>query len=298
MVHYNSCPLCSSDKIAFYLECTDYLVTHEVFSLFRCQSCGFVFTQDHPDEEEIGKYYESQEYASHDDKAGGLLNRVYFFVRGFMLGRKRHTVEKATGLRRGKLLDIGCGTGYFAGAMKKAGWDVEGIEPNRKARDFAASHFKINIYEPDATGSLAAASFDCITLWHVLEHFQDPFRYIGEIERLLKPGGICLAALPNKSSSDARYYGRFWAAWDVPRHLWHFDPETMELFRRKSGFKIITTKRLLPDGFYISMLSEKNKCPSLPLITGLLLGIRFTFASAFRRSRSSSLVYILRKPAD
>jgi SAM-dependent methyltransferase len=215
-----------------------------------------------------------------------------------MLGRKRKIVETATGLRNGKLLDIGCGTGYFAASMKKAGWDVEGIEPNRKARDFASAHFKINVFEPDRIGSLASGRFDCITLWHVLEHFHDPFTYTREIVRLLKPGGICLAALPNKSSSDAGHYGKFWAAWDVPRHLWHFDQGTFNRLVANSGLKIEKIRRLLPDVFYISVLSERNKGSRLPFIRGFLNGILFTIKSALRRSRASSLIYVLQKPAN
>ena len=136
MIIHSICPLCNSGRISLFLKCTDHLVSREIFDLFRCKSCGFVFTREYPDEKSIGKHYESDDYISHDDNAKGFLNRIYLPVRNIMLQKKRRISEKTTGLRKGKILDIGCGTGYFAGTMKIAGWDVTGIEPNGKARDY------------------------------------------------------------------------------------------------------------------------------------------------------------------
>jgi len=147
-------------------------------------------------------------------------------------------------------------------------------------------------------GSLPSASFDAISLWHVLEHFQDPFTYASEIVRLLKPGGVCFIALPNCSSFDAGFYKEFWAAYDVPRHLWHFTPATFKLFAEKSGFSIRSVRSLPLDVIYISMLSEKYKGSSLHFVRGIAIGAWFMVTSIFRKSGNSSHVYILKKKGN
>jgi len=269
-------------------------VSREEFDLWKCSECGFVFTGQYPDEQNIRIYYESDDYISHDDKAKGFLNNVYLQARGKMLKRKRRMVEKATGSRKGKILDIGCGTGYFAAAMKKGGWDVRGIEPNTKARDFASGRFGLDVKSPEQISGLPSGSCDCITMWHVLEHFHDPFGYALEIKRLLKPGGLCLCALPNCSSFDAKHYHGSWAAYDVPRHLWHFTPDTFRVFAEMTCFRITEIRSLPLDVFYISILSERNKGSHLPFIKGILNGSFFAFRSIFDKNKSSSLIYLLR----
>jgi len=298
MILHDKCPLCCSGRIALYLRCVDNLVSRKSFDICRCQECGFTFTQGYPDEKEIGKYYESGDYISHDDSAGGLLNRIYLLAREIMLRRKRRMVEAASEHLKGKLLDIGCGTGYFPGTMKKSGWDVTGIEPNDKAREFGISRFGITVLHPDHIDDLADRSFDCITMWHVLEHLHHPFDYAAIVKRLLKPDGICLVALPNCGSADAACYGNLWAAYDVPRHLWHFNPATAGLFWEKAGFKTSAIRKLPLDVFYISILSEKNKNSAYPVIKGAMTGLWLSVISSFKSSASSSLVYLLRKTDD
>jgi SAM-dependent methyltransferase len=212
-----------------------------------------------------------------------------------MLHRKRTIVERISGLKNGKLLDVGSGTGHFASVMKESGWVVKGIEINEKARNFSATTFDLEIIAPGNVSELGENSIDCVTMWHVLEHFHDPHRYISDIIKLLKPGGVCLVALPNSGSCDAKYYKEGWAAFDVPRHLWHFDPVTFTDFVRKSGIKLESQLVLPFDVFYISILSEKYKGSRFPLITGITRAIWFSFLSVFDRSRSSSVIYVLRK---
>jgi 2-polyprenyl-3-methyl-5-hydroxy-6-metoxy-1,4-benzoquinol methylase len=233
-------------------------VSRKEFELYRCPECGFVFTQSYPNEEEISPYYESDEYIPHYDSAEGFLNRLYLIARNIMLKKKKRLVESYAGNKKAKILDIGCGTGYFAATMKKSGWEATGIEPNSKAREFAVARFGLDVKDPVHLPELANGSLDFITMWHVLEHLHDPFNYSKEIRRLLKQDGYCIIALPNCSSSDAAHYGREWAAYDVPRHLWHFNPATVKLFWEKEGFKITGIKRLSLDVFYISILRKKS----------------------------------------
>jgi SAM-dependent methyltransferase len=145
---------------------------------------------------------------------------------------------------------------------------------------------------------LDVESFDCITLWHVLEHFHNPFKYASEISRLLKPEGFCLIALPNCSSYDAEYYTQYWAAYDVPRHLWHFSPETFQKFSEKTGFVIDNIKNLPLDLFYISILSEKYRGARLAFFAGIIKAMPFALKSLYNKSRSSSVIYLLRKKTD
>ena len=295
MVRHNSCPVCNFNDIRLRLTCTDHFKSKEIFPVFSCSVCGFSFTQDHPEEDVIGDYYDSDEYISHSDTSRGLVNQIYRFVRSIMLKRKRLIIRKATGLNTGNLLDIGSGTGHFAAGMKKAGWSVRGIEINEKAGNAAAKRFDLDIISPSEISSLESGQFDCITLWHVLEHFSDRNSYISEIKRLLKASGTCLIALPNIDSYDAQYYGQYWAAFDVPRHLWHFNPDTFGFLFEGQGFRITDVRPLPLDVFYISILSEKYKGSRMPFVKGLITGTFFGLKALFNKRKNSSLIYILKK---
>jgi 2-polyprenyl-3-methyl-5-hydroxy-6-metoxy-1,4-benzoquinol methylase len=295
MVHHTTCPLCSSEKIYLHLRCPDHFISKEVFQIDKCMECGFEFTQDYPEEEEIDKYYESEDYISHSNTSKGFSNKLYRLARNIMLRRKMGIIRNVTGLKKGKLLDIGSGTGHFADTMKKADWQVNGIEINEKARSFSNSNFGLGVKGPESISTFQPLSFDCITLWHVLEHFHDPFTYASDIIQLLKPEGFCIIALPNSNSYDAKYYGSFWAAFDVPRHLWHFNPSTFRLFSEKTGFRVESVRTLPLDIFYISALSEKYKGSGMPFIRGIVKAQLFALLSIFKKERSSSIIYILRK---
>lgn len=297
MESYDSCPACSSGEVSSFIACRDHFLSGETFSLFRCAACGFIFTQGHPDAESSKKYYESEEYVSHDDQAKGITNSLYYMARSVMLRRKRKLVGKMTGLSKGSILDTGCGTGHFAAEMKKGGWDVTGIEPNVKAREYAENRFGIKTLDPVETASLSDCSFDCVTLWHVLEHIHDLKGYTGHLFRILKPGGVCLVALPNTSSYDCRHFGGYWAAWDVPRHLWHFNPQSFIAFVSAAGFLTEEIRPMPLDILYISVLSSRYKGSSLPFLTGMLKGSWFLMKSLFNTQTSGSLIYVLSKPA-
>jgi len=295
MVHHECCPLCLSCKVAEKFSCTDHFISREIFQIAQCRDCGFQFTQDYPDEKEIGRYYESEEYVSHSNTSKGLVNYLYQLARKYMLRRKLRIVNKITAKKNGSLLDIGSGTGHFADTMKRSGWQVKGVEINDRAGEFSKSQFGLDVISPDEISSLTPESFDCITLWHVLEHFHDPFRYAADIHRILKPGGVCIIALPNSDSFDALHYKEYWAAYDLPRHLWHFSPATFRLFAEKTGFRLKEIKSLPLDVFYISALSEKYKKSSLSFIKGIVRAKFYAFYSLFSKEKSSSVIYILQK---
>lgn len=294
-VTIKACPLCGGTQLEHTLTCVDHYASGEAFHLCRCSACGFLFTQDFPAEAEIGRYYETPDYISHSDTRKGLVNTLYHWVRTVMLGRKARLVMNEAHRRRGRLLDIGTGTGYFAHAMDERGWRVDAIEKNVQARAFAKEHFGLEVLPDDAWASLQEGAYDVITLWHVMEHLEHLNDTWERLYRLLSPKGVLIVAVPNCSSFDAHKYGGQWAAYDVPRHLWHFTPGTMQQFGAKHGF-ILAERHPMPfDAFYVSMLTEKYMHHNLPFVRGLLTGTLAWFSALVRKDRSSSLIYVFRK---
>ena len=295
VVYIDCCPICGSNSLHKEFSAVDHLVSQECFDVWICGHCGFRLTQNVPDEQGIDKYYESADYISHSDIEKGLMNSLYHFARNMMLTAKAGHVTRATGLRQGWLLDIGSGTGYFAHLMTEWGWTVRAIEKNSQARHFAQEHFGLKSDGDEAFNTLQDKSFDCITLWHVLEHLQHLNIMGDKFYRWLKDDGALLIAVPNNTSTDASHYGADWAAWDVPRHLWHFSPATMQLFAQKHGFKIMKTIPMPLDGFYVSMLTEQYLGHKMSFLRGFWQGACAWVSSWGRKERSSSLIYVLKK---
>lgn len=293
-VSLNVCPLCGGTQLEPTLTCVDHYVSGEVFRLYRCHDCGFVFTQDFPAETEIGRYYDTPAYISHSDTRKGLVNTLYHWVRAYMLRRKARLVEDQAHCNGGRLLDIGAGTGYFAHTMQRRGWQVEAVEKNVAARAFAEEHFGLRIQPENVLPDLPGQQYNVITLWHVLEHMEHLNETWVHLRRLLAPRGVLIIAVPNSSSFDARKYGAHWAAYDVPRHLWHFTPDTMQRMGAKHGF-ILSGHYPMPfDAFYVSMLSEKYLHHSLPFVRGLMTGTAAWFKALARKEQSSSMIYVFR----
>lgn len=291
----NACPLCGGAHLKRAMTCTDFYASGEQFDLYTCEDCGFTFTQGVPVEAEIGRYYETPDYISHSDTKKGVMNSVYHWVRGYMLKRKARLVAHEAHRKTGRLLDIGTGTGYFADTMKRGGWQVEAIEKNAHARAFAKEHFGLEVKPDTALKEFEPDSFDVITLWHVMEHLE-PLNEVWEtLNSLLTEKGVLIVAVPNCSSYDARKYGAYWAAYDVPRHLWHFTPGTIQQLGSKHGF-ILAERHPMPfDAFYISMLTEKNMRHSCPFVRGMITGTLAWLHALVKKERSSSMIYVFRK---
>lgn len=289
------CPLCGGVRLKGLITCTDFYVTDECFDLFACVDCGFIFTQNAPGEAKISDYYETPDYISHSDTKKGAMNRIYHYVRLYMLGLKARLVAKESHRKDGTLLDIGTGTGYFAHTMQTRGWRVEAIEKSAQARAFAKNNFDIDVKEEKALREFAPGTFNVITLWHVMEHLEHLNEIWEQLGHLLADKGTLIIALPNCSSYDAEKYGQTWAGYDVPRHLWHFTPATIQQLASKYGF-VMTERHPMPfDAFYISMLSEKNKGNSWFFLKGMWVGTLAWFSTLIRKERSSSMIYVFRK---
>lgn len=284
----NTCPWCGNPSNHTYLKVKDYFLTHEEFELLQCDHCGLVFTAPRPAPEQIGNYYKSEEYYSHQQNTKGFIPKIYESVKSINL---RGKVAMATyDMVKGRLLDIGCGVGDFLLQVKKLGWEVMGIEPSEQASNIAQSRLGFAPLKPMDYEKLPDQSFDVITMWHVLEHVDDLKSQTKELNRLLRPGGRLVIALPNYQSFDCQYYSDKWAAWDVPRHLNHFTHDCLQGILNANDFKYLDTQRLIWDAYYISFLSEKYLGHSLPLIRGAWVGLKSN-CKARRSGMYSSLVY-------
>ena len=294
-ITWKQCPLCGGEALQPLFTCKDHSASGETFPLQRCSACGFTFTQGIPDESEIGPYYDFPEYVSHSDTSKGIVFKLYHAARSLMLRSKRRTVCQAAGRTSGRLLDYGAGTGYFAHAMQRGGWQVTAVEKSESARAFGQQHFGLGMKPEDDFYRMAPDQFDAVTLWHVMEHVQPLDRLWTRLSEVLTSRGTLIVAVPNAVSADALYYKEMWAAWDVPRHLWHFTPDTMEAWGAKHGFRLEAVKTMPLDAFYISMLSEEHQGSQGKFIKGMWRGFVCLLRTIGRKEACSSLIYVFKK---
>jgi 2-polyprenyl-3-methyl-5-hydroxy-6-metoxy-1,4-benzoquinol methylase len=293
MQEIKTCPVCQSNQWKYVFDVTDHGITKESFSLIKCESCSLLVTSPRPANEKLSLYYQSEDYISHSGKSTNFLNLIYLLVRKISLRWKLSIITKI--IPTGKLLDIGCGTGEFLNTIKSAGWEVSGVEPSETARRKAEELLQHSLLENLET---ATGQFEIITLWHVLEHLPDLKGSLEKIFNLLNSDGRVLIAVPNHNSADSKKYGAFWAGYDVPRHLWHFNQKAMATLLQASNFKLEKTIPMKLDSFYVSMLSEKYMNGGKNGIRNILKGLKNGLLSNLKSIRSgeySSLIYIARK---
>jgi len=295
LIHLNCCPACGSNNIAAVLEAKDQTVSKELFQIWECSDCRLRFTQDIPGPGNIGAYYKSSAYISHSNTTKGFINKLYHLVRSFTLNSKKRLVQKTSAKIENSLLDVGAGTGAFASTMQKAGWQVTALEPDETARTNAKEQYNISLHPPEHLFSLAPASFNLITLWHVLEHVHELHTYLKTFHSLLSEEGSLIIAVPNYKSYDATAYSVAWAAYDVPRHLYHFSPESMKHLLHRHGFRITKYRRMWFDSFYISLLSEKYLTGKSRPFKAFLTGFISNLHALGNRYKCSSIIYIARK---
>jgi 2-polyprenyl-3-methyl-5-hydroxy-6-metoxy-1,4-benzoquinol methylase len=294
-VKYDHCTCCGSAAISKVFNCTDYTVSKEVFEVWKCTNCTFRFTQAAPNAANIMAYYQSSAYVSHTDTKEGLINQLYHRVRNYTLGTKRSLIKKVTGLKHGVLLDVGAGTGAFVHTMQNGGWQVTGLEPDSAARANAFSKYSLTLDTLQQLPELSPLTYDAITMWHVLEHVHELHNYLHNFQRLLKPTGRLIIAVPNYTSHDAMVYGAHWAAYDVPRHLYHFSPKSMQVLMEQQGFLVEQIKPMWFDSFYVSMLSEKYKHGKSKLVHAVWVGLLSNLKAMFNVKKCSSVIYVIRK---
>ena len=294
-IHYSHCPVCRSEKIREEIQVKDYTVSGELFTIMSCENCTLRFTQDIPAEDAIAPYYKAESYVSHTDTKKGLINKLYHWVRRRTLARKRKLVRRYTGLEKGSLLDVGCGTGAFVYEMQRHGWQAAGIEPDSGAREAAKKLYGLTVNTPDEFWQLPPASADAISLWHVLEHVHALHAYIEQLKKIIRPGGKIIIAVPNHTAKDAAVYGFHWAAYDVPRHLYHFSPGSIEVLMQQHGLRVAAYRPMWYDSFYISLLSSKYKTGKMKWLPALWNGLRSNLAAWGNTKKCSSVIYIISK---
>lgn len=295
MVNYNQCPACKSIDVFPKLEAQDYTVSNEKFSIWHCANCTIRFTQDVADQSGIGKYYQSDNYISHSDTKTGFVNSLYHSIRKFTLNLKKLLVQNQTQLKSGTILDIGCGTGAFLNTMKETGWKITGLEPDETAIKKAKLLYQIQPQSPSELFNLSDQQFDAVTMWHVLEHVHQLNEYLFQLRKILKDNGTLIIAVPNYTSFDAQFYKETWAAYDVPRHLYHFSPKSMEMLVKRYGMKVKTIRPMWFDSYYVSMLSEKYKDNKLGLIRAVIIGNISNVLCLFNKRKCSSVIYVIQK---
>jgi 2-polyprenyl-3-methyl-5-hydroxy-6-metoxy-1,4-benzoquinol methylase len=288
-----ACPACGETRWKDVGQIKDHSITGEWFSLKECNHCRLRVTFPQPPTNEIGRYYASKDYISHSDTRSGLINQLYHKARASMLKKKLSWVKEASGMHKGKILDIGAGTGHFAHYMQMNGWEVLGLEPDPSARKVALEKLGIALQPLEQLSHLEPKTYDVITLWHVLEHVHEVNSYMDRFRSLLKDNGVLIIAVPNYTSADAMHYGLNWAAYDVPRHLWHFSPEAMEKLMSKHQFSLLNKIPMRLDAYYVSMLSEKYKASrSIGPLLAFLSGLKTTYMTMADTNKASSIIYV------
>jgi 2-polyprenyl-3-methyl-5-hydroxy-6-metoxy-1,4-benzoquinol methylase len=290
MMNVSLCPVCGGTELKPFLTTTDFTLSKEEFSLVECSVCNLVITSPRPETIDLGKYYQSNDYISHTSKANTLADVLYLIARKFTLRSKRKLVNNLQQVK-GNLLDIGCGTGDFLATCRDDGWKVYGVEPNESAA-LSAKQKGIQTIE---TLDKVSGSFQLITLWHVLEHIPDLNETLQKIRALLSPDGVLLIAVPNHSSADGKTYKEYWAGFDVPRHLWHFNQQNMEQLLSKNSLTLQKTLPLVLDAFYVSLLSEAYQGRGvIRYFTAFITGLKSNW-KARKTKEYSSLIYISTK---
>ena len=273
------------------LKVKDHSVSGEEFELIKNTEFGFLETTPQPSSDKLPEYYKSEDYISHTDSKRNLCEKVYHLVRTISLKKKLNLINSFSSEEK-NLLDVGCGTGDFLQIALDNNWNVSGIEPNDQARKIANKKTNNSVFEIEQLLKFEANSFDVITLWHVLEHLPNLEEHISVFNNLLKPNGTIIIAVPNYKSYDAKHYKEFWAAYDAPRHLWHFNKESISKLVSKEFMKVIKIKPMWFDAFYVSMLSEKYKSGKMNPIKGFWIGL-LSNIKALRNKEASSLIYVV-----
>jgi 2-polyprenyl-3-methyl-5-hydroxy-6-metoxy-1,4-benzoquinol methylase len=272
-----------------FITVKDFSVSGESFSLLLNEEYQILKTYPQPTLDKLVSYYEFEDYISHTDGKRTLFEKMYHFIKRKAIRDKVKLINSYQPVK-GRVLDIGAGTGDFLLECKNQNWDILGIEPNDKAKAIAVGK---GIKFGDTIEKLESNSFDVITMWHVLEHVPDVEHQVAELKRLLKPSGTIIIAVPNFKSYDAKYYKEFWAAYDVPRHLWHFSKTAIEKLFDKQNMNLEDVKPMWFDSFYVSLLSEKYKSGKMNFISGFFIGLISNVSGCFKNEFSSH-IYVLK----
>lgn len=280
-----NCPICNNNKLQEVLSTQDYFFSQEQFQILQCSNCGLRITNPIPPEDRIGKYYNSENYISHNSSARGFINRIYSLAQDFNFYLKFRAIKNH--VPRGTWLDYGAGNGAFLKYLISKKINARGYEPSESARKKSTEILDISHYSSDQS------KYACITMWHVLEHIHHMNDILSKHYDHLIDDGIMIIAVPNIDSYDSNYYKSYWAALDTPRHLWHFNQKSISILGSKHGFKLIDVRGMPLDSFYVSLLSEKYKNGSS--IRALIIGLLSNLKARWKKHPYSSQIYVFKK---
>lgn len=269
------------------LNCKDNTVSGEHFEVMAHKEYEMLVTSPVP--KNLEKYYKSESYISHTDSKKTFFDKIYQAVKNHTLKQKLLLLNSFKSSSK-SVLDFGAGTGDFLKICKNNNWQVLGIEPSAEARENAAKkgiHLKENLLD------ITNQKFDVITLWHVLEHVGNLKSTIKVLKSLLQPEGRIVVAVPNYKSYDATFYKEHWAAYDVPRHLWHFSQKAIRKLFLEAEMIVEETLPMKFDSYYVSLLSEKNKTGKSNPIKAFYRGF-LSNRSAKSTTEYSSLIYVIK----
>lgn len=210
----NKCLICGKENIAVFANLDGY-------SIRKCSNCGFGFTEN--TKLQTGEYHRDDQYVQEEE----LFRNIF---------QKR--VDIITGLvKPGKALEVGCSTGLLLSLLKKAGWDVIGIEPSKQAAHVATKR-GINVVIGTFEDARLTDKFDLVILNHVLEHVENPELVMEKSFKILNPKGVVLISLPNFDSLSAKIQKGNWPLLLPSEHLWHFTPTSLKFLLNKFGFTV------------------------------------------------------------
>ena len=288
-------PYANEKDLIPFLSCIDHTVSRETFQLLMDTSTNLLVTSPRPSLDKLSAYYESEDYISHTDSKRSIMDKAYQVIKNYSVKKKVKMINGLSG-SKGRILDIGCGTGDLLSACEKNGWKINGVEPSDKARALAAkkiSSKEFLVSNIDEVSNDSKERYDVITMFHVLEHVPNLLEYVAKLKGLLTDDGSLIIAVPNYKSYDASYYKEFWAAYDVPRHLWHFSQDSIRFIFERNNFRVEKVLPLIFDSFYVSLLSEKYKTGKSNLFSGFKTGLRSNM-KAKKTGEYSSLIYVIK----
>lgn len=293
MITIKNCPACGASSFKNIFKAPYFRGDNELFQIQECILCQLWVTSPRPADDELDKYYSTENYISHSNNKEGVVDKLYHLVRQISLRRKVSLIN-SLGTHSKSLLDYGAGTGHFLKAAKNAGWNAVGVEPSRDARKVALAENQLKLSDPDEF-NFQKESVDVISLWHVLEHLPNLRAHLADFSDALVAGGCLVIAVPNHESFDSQWYKQHWAALDVPLHLYHFKKKNIKFLAEEFGLDLEEVHNMPFDSFYVSLLSEKIENIATNYLRAFWRGLRSNILGMGAKN-ASSLIYVLRKP--
>jgi SAM-dependent methyltransferase len=213
-----------------------------VFTVVRCRRCGLAYLNPRPTAAEIGRYYPDDYHTARG--AGGIVQRLEDAWRRRQFGEVAGWLANLRP-RRGRLLDVGCGSGDLLAALRADGWRVSGVEPSARSAAIARAQRGLDVQTATFDDALLPdGAFEAVVFAAVLEHLHDPLRALARARRLLAPGGLVAVLFqPRFDAPQAHLFGPRWVGLDLPRHLYHFEPGTFAATARAAGLRVVAVER-------------------------------------------------------